>query len=89
VKAGGRAVLLTCFHAGILLGLFFDPEDGGDMFLRNVGLLSADYNGPISQKLVLSRDSDLRMTTLRMTTLARASSNCERQTHLLVREDVT
>jgi hypothetical protein len=23
----------TCFHAGFLLGLFFDPEDGGDMFL--------------------------------------------------------
>jgi hypothetical protein len=23
--------------AGFLLGLFFDPEDGGDMFLRNVG----------------------------------------------------
>jgi hypothetical protein len=22
--------------AGFLLGLFFDPEDGGDMFLRNV-----------------------------------------------------
>jgi hypothetical protein len=26
-----------------LLGLFFDPEDGGDMFLRNVGGISTDY----------------------------------------------
>jgi hypothetical protein len=25
-----------CFHAGFFLGLSFDPEDGGDMFLRNV-----------------------------------------------------
>jgi hypothetical protein len=23
--------------AGFLLGLFFDPEDGSNMFLRNVG----------------------------------------------------
>jgi hypothetical protein len=30
------ALLATGFHAGFLLGLFFDPEDGGDMFLRNV-----------------------------------------------------
>jgi hypothetical protein len=31
------SLLVTCFYAGFFLGLFFDPEDGGDMFLRNVG----------------------------------------------------
>jgi hypothetical protein len=31
-----------CFHAGLLLGLFFDPADGGYMFLRNVGYLSKE-----------------------------------------------
>jgi hypothetical protein len=31
--------LQSCYllHAGFLLGLFFDPEDAGDMFLRNIG----------------------------------------------------
>jgi hypothetical protein len=24
-------------HAGFLLGLFFDPENSGDIFLRNIG----------------------------------------------------
>jgi hypothetical protein len=38
-----RALLATCFHAGFMLGLFFDPEDGGNMFLRNVDWLSAYY----------------------------------------------
>jgi hypothetical protein len=31
------ALFSTCFHAGFLLVLFFYPEDGGNMFLRNVG----------------------------------------------------
>jgi hypothetical protein len=30
-------------HAGFWLGLLFEIEDGGDMFLRNVGYLSSDY----------------------------------------------
>jgi hypothetical protein len=30
-----RTLLADCFHAGILLGLFY-PEDGSDIFLRNI-----------------------------------------------------
>jgi hypothetical protein len=36
-EASVRALLAIYFHAGFLLGLFFDPEDGSDIFLRNVG----------------------------------------------------
>jgi hypothetical protein len=35
--AGDKHLLATCIDAGKLLGLFFDLEDRGDMFLRNVG----------------------------------------------------
>jgi hypothetical protein len=38
-----QALLVICFDAGFLPGLYFYPEDGGDMFLRNVGGLSTDY----------------------------------------------
>jgi hypothetical protein len=34
---------LATLHAGFFLGVFFDHEDGGDIFLRNVGLLSTEY----------------------------------------------
>jgi hypothetical protein len=37
VEKMSKALLPTCFHSCFLLGLFFDPEDGGNMFLRNVG----------------------------------------------------
>jgi hypothetical protein len=30
-------------HVDFLLSLFFDPENGGDMFLGNVGLFLAVY----------------------------------------------
>jgi hypothetical protein len=30
---GRKALLATCFRAGFLLGLIFDSEDGGDMFI--------------------------------------------------------
>jgi hypothetical protein len=36
-----QALLATCFHAGFLFGLFFYPEVGGDIFIRNVGSLSS------------------------------------------------
>jgi hypothetical protein len=32
-----QAASRTLLHDGFLLVLFFDPEDGGDIFLRNFG----------------------------------------------------
>jgi hypothetical protein len=32
-----------CLFAGLCWTYFLDPEDGGDMFLRNVGWNSTDY----------------------------------------------
>jgi hypothetical protein len=33
IPAWKQVASRACFHAGILLGLFFDPEDGNVMFL--------------------------------------------------------
>jgi hypothetical protein len=32
----GQLKVSARFHADFLLGLFFDPENGGDIFLQNV-----------------------------------------------------
>jgi hypothetical protein len=40
-KPASRARYLA--HAGLLFGFFFDPENGGNMFLQNVGRLLMDY----------------------------------------------
>jgi hypothetical protein len=36
-------------HACFLLGLFFGPEDGGDIFFRNVNGLLMDYTALYSR----------------------------------------
>jgi hypothetical protein len=36
-------LIATCLLSGLAENFFFDPEDGGDMFLRNVGCISTDY----------------------------------------------
>jgi hypothetical protein len=42
-------LLAFCFMMVFLLGLLLNPKYGGDMFLRNVGLLSTDYNPSVSR----------------------------------------
>jgi hypothetical protein len=35
-------MLATCFDTVVLLGLFFNPESEGDMFLQKMNWLSTD-----------------------------------------------
>jgi hypothetical protein len=37
------AVLDACFMLGFVVGLLLVPEDGSEIFLRNVCLFSKDY----------------------------------------------
>jgi hypothetical protein len=41
--AANTASASHLLHADFLLHLLFNPEDGGDMFLQNVGWLSIGY----------------------------------------------
>jgi hypothetical protein len=40
----------ACLPPDFLLALFFAPEDVGDMFLRNVGLVSTEYTTLYSRR---------------------------------------
>jgi hypothetical protein len=50
-------MLGTCFMLISCLPYFFDPEDGGDMFLRNIGWLITDYAAIYPQDGTLSSHS--------------------------------
>jgi hypothetical protein len=52
-------IRLHCFacyllHSSFYLGSFFHPEDGGEIFLRNVSLLSTDYTMLNARRLTSS-----------------------------------
>jgi hypothetical protein len=48
VEQESRTVITTYVHVGFLLGILFDPEYDGCMFLRNVGLTYNGLRGVIS-----------------------------------------
>jgi hypothetical protein len=49
-QAASKTLLL---HVGFLLGSFYGPEDGGEMFFRNAGLTFTGLHGITSQKTKL------------------------------------
>jgi hypothetical protein len=53
-------------HNGYLHGLLFDPENGRDIFLRNIGWLSTDYALYISEDIILY---NIYKTVIGITTL--------------------
>jgi hypothetical protein len=51
VKVVSGALLVTYFHAGFLLGLFFDPEDECYHVPLKYQLTSSGLHGVVSQKI--------------------------------------
>jgi hypothetical protein len=49
-RSFGKGLLATCFMPGDLLGLFFQPEDWGEICIRNVCRFFNQLHGIISQK---------------------------------------
>jgi hypothetical protein len=49
-KANFSALVATCFALVFFLGLLFDSEAVGDIFLRNIGRLSTDYRALYSRR---------------------------------------
>jgi hypothetical protein len=66
-----------------LLAYFFDPEDGGDMFLRNVGNGS---HGVIFQKVVLffNNYTDQKKRTTYITAIISKKSGANKKTALFI-----
>jgi hypothetical protein len=52
--------IATSFDAGFMLGLFFNPEDGGDIFHPKCRLAFNGLQGIASQKIELSITTAVR-----------------------------
>jgi hypothetical protein len=52
--------LACCLFFDYLHGIFFDPDDGSSMFLRNVGELLTDYTALHTKDNKLHRTSNPR-----------------------------
>jgi hypothetical protein len=50
------------FHVGFFLGLFFHPEDGGDIHHQNVCLVFKGLHAVISQKIELFTTTAVRIS---------------------------